>query len=324
MKNPRPWLALLLFPLSLAFCVLLSHTAFGQVVVTPPAPLTAATLSTATIVIALLAIVVGYVTQAINSGSLFGVVTIPKPLLPYLGLAGGFLGPFTASITASPLKDESAWLNALFAGLLGLGGIVMGVTAKQHIDAALRDRTPVAGSGAGGGGVKVDAVTQAANDVAKPPTAQRVSVYRLNPQAPSSRLALPRWITRMALAVVVSVVSMGTTAAVVETTGCANGVPTPQTQAQIAASEALGVCIETEYVADASKAPPPAALQIALDIASTCGAEAVDVVGAFTTPLPAAPAASPAPSRSDVATVAQANAPALHIAVLSYHQKRGS
>src|ERR1700733_13772691 len=103
---PRLRLALLLFPVSLAFCVLLSSTAFGQVVVTPPAPLTAATISAATIIIASLGIVVGYLTQAINSGSLFGIVTIPKPVLPYLGLAGGFLGAFTASITAAPLKDE--------------------------------------------------------------------------------------------------------------------------------------------------------------------------------------------------------------------------
>src|ERR1700733_2201597 len=167
MKNPRSWL---LFP-ALAFCVLLSSTAFGQVVATPPAPLTAATISAATIIVASLGIVVGFVVQGVNSGSLFGIVTIPKPVLPYLGLFGGFLGAFTASITAAPLKDEAAWLNALFAGLVGLGGVVAGVTAKQHVDAAKRDKTPVGP----GGGIPIDVVTKAANETTQPPpAAQRV------------------------------------------------------------------------------------------------------------------------------------------------------
>ena len=313
MKTHR--LALLF--VSLACLVLFSSTAYAQVLVTPPAPLTAATISAATIIVASLGILVGYVTQSINSGSLFGIVTIPKPVLPYLGLAGGFLGAFTTSITAAPLKDEAAWLNALFAGLIGLGGVVAGVTAKQHIDAAFRDKTPT-------GGAKVDALnkaTQAAVAASKPPASLR-TVYRVNPMAPSTRLALPRWVTRTALAVVVCTVSMASTAAMVESTGCAGAAPTPQTQAQIQAAEALGVCVESAYVADASKTPPPAALQIALDIASTCGAEAIDVVGAFTT-TSSAPAAAAAPSRADVATAAQANAPALHVAVAAWHQKVG-
>jgi hypothetical protein len=324
---PRLRLALVLFPLSLAFSVLLSTSAFGQVIVTPPVlgqvivtppvpVVTAASISLATIIIALLGIVVGYLTQSINSGSFFGIVTIPKPVLPYLGLLGGFLGAFTTSITSATLKDEAAWVTALFAGLIGLGGVVSGVTAKQHIDAHLRGNTPT-----GGAAMRVDAVNKAANDATtKPPAALR-TVYRVNPTASSTRLSLSRWVTRAAFATVVLVVSMISTAATVE--GCANGAPTPQTQAQIAASEALGVCVESAYVADASKTPPPAALQIALDIATTCGAEAIDVVGAFTTPAASAAAASSVPSRADVATAAQGNAPSLHVAVMVYHQKLG-
>ena len=307
-------------------------TAFAQTVmsvlpvVVPPAPppITATTISTATVLLAFLGVFVGFIVQGVNSGSLFGVVTIPKPALPYLGLAGSFLSAFVVSANAAPTKDTAAWINALLAGLLALGGVAIGVTAKQHIDAHLRDKTPVVGSGSNG--AKVDAVTKAANDITPPsttpPAAQRTSAYRVNPRLVSSRLAFPRWITRTALAVVVSAISMASTAAVVESTGCANGAPTPQTQAEIAASEALGACIEKEYVADATKTPPPAALQIALDIASSCGAEAVDVVGAFTT-TSSTLAVATAPSRTDVATAAQTNAPALHVAVMAWHQKVG-
>lgn len=327
MKLPKSRWLILSFALCAATLVS-PMTAFAQTVapivmpVAPPAPLTATTISAATVLIAFLGVFVGYISQAINSGSFLGIVTIPKAALPYLGLVGSFLSAFVTSITAASTKDTAAWVNALLAGMLGLGGVAIGVTAKQHVDAHLRDRTPVVSSGSGSGGVKVDVVTQAANDATKPPTAMRTA-YRVNPRPISTRLALPRWITRTALAVVVAAVSMLSTAAVVESTGCAAGTVSPQTQAQIAASEALGVCIETTYVADASKVPAPVALQIALDIATACGAEAVDVVGAFTTPAAAAAAASAVPSRADVATAAQANAPALHIAVMTFHQKQG-
>jgi hypothetical protein len=288
MKHPtkRSRLALLLFPLSLAFCVLLSHDAYAQIVVPPAAPVvTAATISAATIVIALLGIVVGYLAQAIQSGSLFGVVTIPKTWIPYLGLAGGFLGPLTASITASPLKDESAWVTALFAGLVGLGGVVSGITAKQHIDAAKRDRTPLIPPSISG--TKIDAVNQAANDVSSgtlPPAAKRA--YRA-PQPISARLAWPRWITRTVLATAVLGVSMTATTAMVET-GCSNP-PTPQTQAVINAAATLALCVETVIQQDESATPPASAPQVIVDEGTTCAGEAlalVNAIGQEMTPAP--------------------------------------
>ena len=323
MKHPkRRRLALVLFPLSLAFCVLLSHDAYAQTVVPPATSL----LSTSALIILVLGGVGGYLSHSIQTGTLFGAITIPKPWLPWVTLLGTFLLAFAASLqlNSSGGITELGLLNATAMGFLALLGNTVGVTARQQIVAHLRDRTPL--PPIHGSGSKIDAVNKAANEVTSPgtipPAAQRTA-YRTNARtAVPVRTPFPRWITRTALATAILAISMTATTAMVET-GCSNNVPTPQTQAEIAASEALGVCIEQEYVTDASKTPPPAALQIALDIASTCGAEAVDVVGAFTTPS-SAPAATPVPSRSDVATVAQANAPALHVAAMNFHQKHGS
>jgi hypothetical protein len=263
MKNLR---LLLLFPFSFAVCMLLPSTAFGQVVVTPPAPLTAATISAATIIITALAIVVGYTTQAINSGSFFGIVTIPKPLLPYLGLVAGFLGPFTASITVAPVKDEAGWLNALFAGLIGLGGLAIGVTAKQHIDAAKRDRTPIAPPASGGSGLlPVDAVNKAANEITPPQSTTRTS----------ARLALPQWITRMRTSVALLVPFTGAGLA------CANGTPTPQTQVVIDDSAALALCVEGVIQKDESAVPPVQTAQVIVDEGVTCAPEAAALVAAI-------------------------------------------
>ena len=93
-------------------------------------------MSTVTIIISLLAILAGYVSQAIQTGSLFGVATVPKKWVPYLTLFGAFLAAAVPSISGAASKDESAWLTALFAGLVALGSTTVGVTAHQHLNAA--------------------------------------------------------------------------------------------------------------------------------------------------------------------------------------------
>ncbi len=98
-------------------------------------------MTTTIIIIALIGILLGYITQAVNTGSLFGQVTVPKPWLPYLTLAASFLGASVTSIMQSTTKDSAAWTTALFAGLLSLGGNTVGVTVKQHLDAH-KDVTP--------------------------------------------------------------------------------------------------------------------------------------------------------------------------------------
>ena len=101
------------------------------------------TLSTTTIIIALLSVLAGYVTQAINTGSFLGTVTVPKRWLPYLTLLGTFLAAAVAAIVQAPVQNGAAWFNALFAGLMALTGHAAGATARQSLDAHKRSMTPV-------------------------------------------------------------------------------------------------------------------------------------------------------------------------------------
>jgi hypothetical protein len=105
-------------------------------------------LSYTTVVIALLGIVAGYVTQAVNTGSFLGVITVPKAWLPYLTLSAIFLSAGVASIVAAPEKNGAAWFAALVASLVAIGGNVAGVTVKQHFDAYKRAPTPPANDNA--------------------------------------------------------------------------------------------------------------------------------------------------------------------------------
>lgn len=101
-------------------------------------------LTPTTIVIALLAVLAGYITQAVNTGSVFGVATLPKPWLPYLTLAGLFLSSCVGSIAQAPIKDNAAWFTAVLAGMIALGGSATGATIKQQLDAHKRAPTPLA------------------------------------------------------------------------------------------------------------------------------------------------------------------------------------
>jgi hypothetical protein len=159
---------LLLLPVTLAV-LLLPAAALAQ---PAPAPAPVQSLSPSTMVIALLGILAGYVTHSIQTGSLFGIKTIPTTWLPYLTLLGGFLTPFVTTISGAPQATEVAWFNALLAGLLGLGGVATGVTVKQAVDARKRGQTPPEPPATSGSPSERDAVTKAA-DALKPPAAHR-------------------------------------------------------------------------------------------------------------------------------------------------------
>jgi hypothetical protein len=94
------------------------------------------TLTTVTVLIAFLGVLVGYVAQAVNTGSLFGIVTVPKTWLPYLALAGTFLAAFVQSIATATTVNGTAWINALLAGMVALGGNATGITISQHLATA--------------------------------------------------------------------------------------------------------------------------------------------------------------------------------------------
>lgn len=99
--------------------------------------------------------------------------------------------------------------------------------------------------------------------------------------------------------------------------GCSgSGAVTPQTQADIVASEQLGMCIESTYAADSAKVPAEQALQIATDIAVTCGADALDLINT----LGQTTASS---ARQAVAQAAKDNASLVHAAKLKHGAPAG-
>ena len=111
------------------FLCLLATTAFAATASAVPVVIA---LTPTTVVIALLAVLAGYVSQAVSSGSIFGIATLSPTLLPYLTLFGSFLTAFVQSILVAPAQDATGWFNALLAGLLALTGLGAGVVAHTH------------------------------------------------------------------------------------------------------------------------------------------------------------------------------------------------
>lgn len=87
-------------------------------------------MTTTTFVIALISILAGYISNAIQTGSFLGIATLPKAWLSYLTLLGTFLANFAQTAAASTPPD---WKLSILAGLLALGGTTIGITAHQHI-----------------------------------------------------------------------------------------------------------------------------------------------------------------------------------------------
>jgi hypothetical protein len=118
------------------FMPLWINIAMAQVVVTPgPSPTVPLNVTATTVVIAALSVLVGFVSQAISTGTFLGVIPLPPAWVPYLTLFGTFLTAFVASITATTVTGAAAWVNALLAGFMALTGAAGGITAHQHISA---------------------------------------------------------------------------------------------------------------------------------------------------------------------------------------------
>lgn len=298
----------------------LPSIAFAQDATTP--------MASSDYLIMALGAVVGFGSMAYNTGSIFGKKTIPKPWLPYVGAAVTFLG---AADFALPKGTSLTWtvlFVATIAGIKALSGAAGGAAFHSMLTAHKSSRGVAAAGGSSppSGGIPVDptvTATPAAND-AVPPT-PKTSAYRAMPfggtRVALFSIAFKRMLRRLIpVAFATGIFTIG--ASTGASCGSGGGQITPQEQAQIAASVKLGACIESTYATDSQKTPPPAALQIALDIATVCGAEVPDVVNAFaaTAPTTSAVASSATPSRAKVVEAAQANPTQVHIAVLAFHQ----
>lgn len=96
-------------------------------------------MSNTTIVVALLSVLVGYIGQAVKTGSLLGTVTVPSKIIPYLTILGTFLTAGVLSIQSATVQDKSAWIAAGLAGLMALTGSSAGITIHQHMNAGRPD-----------------------------------------------------------------------------------------------------------------------------------------------------------------------------------------
>lgn len=140
--------------LVLATCLFLfaASTALAQTAGAGVAPVIVAKVTATTVIIALLSVLVGFVSQAISTGTFLGVIPLPPAWIPYVTLFGTFLTAFVMSITAATTDNEAAWFNAFLAGFMALTGAVSGITAHQHISAPKITRQ----SAANDNGVKAD------------------------------------------------------------------------------------------------------------------------------------------------------------------------
>jgi len=92
-------------------------------------------MSTATLIISIATLLVGFVSQAIQTGKVLGIIVTPKAWVPYLTLAASFLAGFIQSIASAATIDAAAIESAVLAGLMALVGVTVGVTAHQHLTA---------------------------------------------------------------------------------------------------------------------------------------------------------------------------------------------
>jgi hypothetical protein len=105
-------------------------------------------MSTLSIWITILSIVAGFVSQAVNTGSLFGQVTVPKAWIPYASLLGTFIAGVSGSLVNAGSITSATVGNAVLAGFAALAGTTVGVTVHQHLKAHLGKQTPPANDNA--------------------------------------------------------------------------------------------------------------------------------------------------------------------------------
>lgn len=94
-------------------------------------------LSTPVVVVTILSLVLGFVTQGIQSGSILGVATVPKPWLPFLTIFATFLGGVVSYLTglgSSAQLNSSTVFFAVVTGLTDLlAGSAPGLAIHAHV-----------------------------------------------------------------------------------------------------------------------------------------------------------------------------------------------
>lgn len=90
-------------------------------------------MSHTTIIITLVSVLVGYIGNAVQSGSILGLATVPRSWIPYLTILGTFLASAIASLSQAASVNSAAWFTALIAGLTSLLGSTAGITVHQHL-----------------------------------------------------------------------------------------------------------------------------------------------------------------------------------------------
>jgi hypothetical protein len=310
--------------LPVLFCLgSLSISAFaGDVPTAVPSSLSPAFLTTT-----LLAALVGALSQAVNTGKLLGQVTVPKPWLPWLGLALSFLLASGVSLGAQPAMTAATFYVAFLAGLGALLANGGGAAIHSALTAHLTSRGVAATEAAAGSGpdegnaaraitspdaVSKDSQAPAAHFEPLKRTPYRSPAFRPYPDpATVGGLFLAEvekmrkfrlWAASTALLSVGVIGIFG---------GLLTGCPiTPQTQTAIQAAEVLGACIESVYATDSQKTPPTKPLQIALDEAATCGADVVPIVNVL--------GKDSDPGKATVVQAAKDNASAVHAGAMAH------
>jgi hypothetical protein len=117
----------LLFSFCLTVVLFSSGIAFAQA--PAPAP---SVITTQSAIVVILALIVGYIGQAVNTGNLFGIVTTPQAWIPYLTLLGSFLAAFGTSLQGDSTLNGAAWFNAVIAGFTALMAAAGGSAAHNH------------------------------------------------------------------------------------------------------------------------------------------------------------------------------------------------
>ncbi len=89
-----------------------------------------------TLIISLVSILVGFASNAVQTGSFLGIETVPRAWLPYLTLLVTFFTAALQSIAGASPVTGTAVLQAVIAGFTALTGTTVGITVQQHLIAS--------------------------------------------------------------------------------------------------------------------------------------------------------------------------------------------
>ena len=121
------------FVTMLTVCMLaLPALAFAQ----SGGPVSVSPVTPAVAIVTVLSVVLGFVTQAVQSGSFLGIATLPKTWLPDVTLFGTFLGGVVAYLAGlgSFVLSGAVVYYAVMAGLTSLlAGAAPGLAQHAHV-----------------------------------------------------------------------------------------------------------------------------------------------------------------------------------------------